>query len=132
MLAPDMTREASTEAAVVRELLKLALHNAGRSVFAQLVVATYIVWVGWRAGEPHYAVAAGLIGVSGTAWRWWLARRFADTGRLDAHGVALAKRSLEGNAALAGALWAVSVVGIYTELSGTEATAFMVDRKSVV
>ena len=126
MLAPAMSREASTEAAVERELLKLALHNAGRSVLAQVFVVGFIVWVGWRAGQQPWAVAAGVIGIAGAGWRWWLARRFADTARLDERGLGLARHSLEGNAAVAGLLWAVSVAGIYTSLAGTEATAFMV------
>jgi signal transduction histidine kinase len=126
MLPASMTREASTDAAVERELLKLALHNAGRSVFAQVVVVGFIVWVGWRTGQVGAAIASGLIGFTGAAWRWWLARRFAATEKLDEREVRWARHSLEGNAAVAGALWAVSVAGIYTALSGSEATAFMV------
>ncbi len=128
MLAGQMPRDASpaTAAAVERELLKLALHNAGRSVMAQVIVVAYIVWVGWRAGQREAAVAAGAIGLLGAVWRWWIARRYADTARLDERGLRMARHSLEGNAATAGLLWAVSVAGIYTELSGAEATAFMV------
>jgi len=121
-----MTPDRTTDAEVRRELLKLALHNAGRSVPAQIIVVSFIVWVGWRAGQQAAAIASGLIGYCGTAWRWWIARRFEDTDRLDERGIRIAQRSLEGNAAVAGALWLVSVLGIYSFLSGTEATAFMV------
>jgi signal transduction histidine kinase/CheY-like chemotaxis protein len=116
----------STEAAVRRELLKLALHNAGRSVVAQVIVVSFIVWVGWRAQAQAAAIASGIIGYAGCLWRFWIARRYADTESLSEPSIRMAHRSLEGNAAVAGALWVVSVLGIYTRLEGSEATAFMV------
>jgi signal transduction histidine kinase/CheY-like chemotaxis protein len=121
-----MTSTRSTEAAVRRELLKLALHNAGRSVIAQVIVVTFIVWLGWRAQRAPAAVASGLIGYAGCIWRFWIARRYADTDTLSEGAIRVAQRSLEGNAAVAGLLWLVSVLGIYTALQGSEATAFMV------
>jgi signal transduction histidine kinase/CheY-like chemotaxis protein len=121
-----MSVSRTTEAEVHRELLRIALHNAGRSVWAQAIVVGFIVWLGWRAGEHNAAILAGVIGYLGTAWRWWLSRRYADTSRLDEAGVARASRELEGNAAMAGAFWVASVVGIYAHQSGSEATAFMV------
>jgi signal transduction histidine kinase/CheY-like chemotaxis protein len=121
-----MIATASTEAAVRRELLELALHNAGRSVVAQVIVVTFIVWVGWRAGAHATAVACGLIGYAGCAWRFWIARRYADTEALGEGSIRNANRSLEGNAAIAGLLWLVSMLGIYTRLEGTEATVFLV------
>jgi len=116
----------TTEEEVRRELLELALHNAGRSVWAQAIVVGFIVWLGWRASELDEAIIAGAIGYLGTAWRWWLARRYADTSRLDEHGLRHASQSLQGNAAMAGAFWVAAVVGIYAHQSGSEATAFMV------
>ena len=121
-----MTSEATTEAGVKRELLRLALHNAGRSVLAQFIIVTFIVWVGWSAQQQTAAILAGAIGYSGNAWRWWISRRYADTARLSEAQLRTAWHSLEGNAAQAGVLWAVSVIGIYAFLGGTEATAFMV------
>jgi signal transduction histidine kinase/ActR/RegA family two-component response regulator len=121
-----MTAPPSTEAAVQRELLELALHNAGRSVMAQVVVVTFIVWVGWRAGATFAAIAAGLIGYAGCIWRFWIARRYTRTESLAGPAIRRAHRALEGNAAVAGLLWLVSMVGIYTRLEGTEATAFIV------
>mgnify|MGYP001765014068 CR=1 FL=1 len=100
----------TTEAEVRRELLRLALHNAGRSVWAQAIVVSFIVWLGWRAGEHLDAIVAGAIGYLGTAWRWWLSRHYADTSLLDEGGVARASRMLEGNAATAGAFWVASVI----------------------
>jgi signal transduction histidine kinase/CheY-like chemotaxis protein len=121
-----MTPPQSTEAAVRRELLKLALHNAGRSVVAQVIVVTFIVWLGWRVQAHVAAIASGAIGYAGCVWRFWIARRYAETTALSDALVRVAQRSLEGNAAVAGLLWLVSIVGIYVRLEGTEATAFMV------
>jgi signal transduction histidine kinase/CheY-like chemotaxis protein len=121
-----MKSRSTTEAEVRRDLLRIALHNAGRSVWAQAIVVSFIVWLGWRAGEEEPAMLAGAIGYLGTAWRWWLARRYADTAALDAAGIRTAERMLEGNAAMAGAFWVAAVVGIYAHQSGSEATAFMV------
>jgi signal transduction histidine kinase/CheY-like chemotaxis protein len=121
-----MTPPHSTEAAVRRELLKLALHNAGRSVVAQVIVVSFIVWLGWRAQAHVAAIAAGAVGYAGCVWRFWIARRYAETATLSDRLVHVAQRSLEGNAAVAGLLWLVSIVGIYVKLEGTEATAFMV------
>ncbi len=121
-----MTAPPSTEAAVRRELLKLALHNAGRSVVAQLIVVTFIVWIGWRAQAYAAAIACGVIGYAGCAWRFWIARRYQHTDALGERAIRFAHRALEGNAAVAGLLWLVGMAGIYARLEGTEATAFIV------
>ncbi|MES1164004.1 MAG: hypothetical protein ABUL50_13180, partial [Rhizobacter sp.] len=121
-----MSDEPSTETGVKRELLQLAVHNAGRSVLAQSIIVAFIAWMGWQAQRPTAAALAGLIGGVGTVWRWWIARHYADTSALSEAQVRNAWRSLEGNAAVAGLLWAVSVVGIYAHLRGSDATAFMV------
>ena len=121
-----MYDDTSTEAGVKRELLRLAIENARRSVFAQFIVVSFIVWSGWQAQRPMAAVAAGSIGYAGTAWRWWIARHYADVSELTHAQLRTAGRSLEGNAAVAGLLWAISVIGIYAHLQGAEATAFMV------
>jgi two-component system, sensor histidine kinase len=115
-----------TDVLVRRELLQLALHNAGRSVWAQAIVVTFIVWLGWRAGQTGNAVLAGTIGYLGTAWRWWVARRFADTHALEERALNQAARFLQGIAAAAGAFWVVSVLGVYVHQNGMDANAFMV------
>ena len=58
----------TTEEEVRRELLELALHNAGRSVWAQAIVVGFIVWLGWRTNELDEAIIAGAIGYLGTAF----------------------------------------------------------------
>jgi len=121
-----MTDDSTTEAEVRRELLRLALHNAGRSVLGQFIVVSYIVWAGWQAGQMHAAVLAGAVGYVGTAWRWWIAHHYGQSAKLTGDELRKAWLSLEGNAAVAGLLWVVSVVGIYAKLTGSEATTFMV------
>ena len=121
-----MEKAPSTEGELRRELLRLALHNAGRSVNAQFLVVGIIAWLGWRIGQVEAATVAGAIGFVGTLWRWRLARSYAETALLDDAGMRRASRALEGNAAMAGAFWVAAVAGIYVHQSGNEATAFMV------
>ncbi len=121
-----MADEPSTEAGVKRELLQLALRNAGRSVPAQFIVVSFIVWAGWYAQRPVVAAACGVIGYVGVMWRWWISRHYADTSKLSEPGLRTAWLSLEMNAAVAGLLWVVSTIGIYSALHGIEATVFMV------
>jgi signal transduction histidine kinase/CheY-like chemotaxis protein len=121
-----MTVESSTEADVKRELLRLALHNAGRSVLGQLIVVSYIVWSGWQAQQRSAAIAAAGVGYVGVVWRWWIARRYGNVSKLDAVKLQRAWLSLEGNAAIAGLLWVISVFGVYAKLNGADATAFMI------
>jgi signal transduction histidine kinase/CheY-like chemotaxis protein len=121
-----MTDNSTTEAEVRRELLRLALHNAGRSVLGQFIVVSYIVWAGWQAGQMRAAVLAGTVGYAGTAWRWWISHHYGHSATLTGEQLRKAWLSLEGNAAVAGLLWVVSVVGIYAKLTGSEATTFMV------
>jgi signal transduction histidine kinase/CheY-like chemotaxis protein len=121
-----MNTATNTDVEVRRELLQLALGNAGRSVWAQAIVVGFVVWLGWRAGQSNNALLVGVIGYAGTAWRWWIAQRYADTKRLDDRQLARASYLMQGNAAMAGAFWVASVIGIFAHQSGTEATAFMV------
>ena len=121
-----MTVESSTEADVKRELLRLALHNAGRSVLGQLIVVSYIVWSGWQAQQRTVAIAAAAVGYVGVVWRWWIARRYGNVNRLGTAQLQRAWFSLEGNAAIAGLLWVISVFGVYAKLTGADATAFMI------
>ena len=120
-----MVFNSSTEAGVRRELLRVALHNAGRSVMGQFIVVSFVVWLGWRAEQLTAAAISAAIGYAGAGWRWWLAHRYANSAELDKAQVQNAWRSLEGNAALAGLLWVAAVVGIYPHLDGTDATMFV-------
>jgi two-component system, sensor histidine kinase len=117
---------ATTNVQVQRELLQLALHNAFRSVFGQVVVVTFAIWLGWQSGAREALLLAGAIGYLGIAWRWWISRRHADTSAMDASQLRRAAFSLEVNAAIAGLFWFVAFIGIYPRLAGAEATAFVV------
>ena len=120
-----MTPEpSSTESAVRRELLRLALRNSGRSVPLQLVAVAFIVYLGWHAEREVAAVATGILGLLTGIWRLFISRRYA--GIDSSRQFWLAERELEGNSALAGAMWMVSTFGIYPELHGTDATAYVV------
>jgi two-component system, sensor histidine kinase len=121
-----MSDDPSTEAGVKRELLQLALRNAGRSVPAQFIVVSFIVWAGWYAQRPVVAAVCSVVGYVGVVWRWWISRHYADTSKLSKPELRTAWFSLEMNAAVAGLLWVVSTIGIYSALRGHEATVFMV------
>jgi two-component system, sensor histidine kinase len=123
---PSPAHDAATELLVQRELLQLALRNAGRSVWAQTVVVSFVLWLGWRADMVYATVITGALGYFGTAWRWWVARRYSNAAMLDEAGIARAGRLLQASGAFAGAFWASAVVGIYAHLSGIDATAFMI------
>jgi two-component system, sensor histidine kinase len=123
-----MTPEpSSTESAVRRELLRLALRNSGRSVPLQLVAVAFIVYLGWHAEREIAAVATGILGLLTGVWRLLISRRYAAIEPSESsRQFRLAERELEGNSALAGAMWIVSTFGIYPELHGTDATAYVV------
>jgi signal transduction histidine kinase/CheY-like chemotaxis protein len=115
-----------TEERVRRELLRVALRNAGRSVPAQLVVTGFVVWLGSQCGQDLAASAAGVVGLAGAAWCLRLARRHAQTTTLPLATLRSTERSLESNAATIGLMWVVGALFVYPELIGTQATAFMV------
>ncbi|HEY0857337.1 MAG TPA: ATP-binding protein [Albitalea sp.] len=120
-----MTHPTPTDAAVRYELVDLALRTATRSVPLQLAAVGYLVYLGFAVGQAAVAVATGVLGFSVAIWRVSISRRYE--GSLDARSprVVRAEHELEGNAALAGAMWVVSTIGIYPSLQGTTATAYI-------
>ncbi len=121
-----MAAESSTEAALQRELLKLALLNSTRSVPLQLVAVSVVVILGIDAGSPWAAGLAALLGMSVAAWRHSMAKRYRTGEPLSASLIRRATLELEGNSIVAGLLWVVCSFGIYPHLSGTTATTFVV------
>ncbi len=121
-----MTAELTLDAAVRRELLRLAMRNSTRSVPLQLMAVGIVVALGLLVGANIAAGAAAVIGVVVAVWRLAVARSFAGHDEPTEAQIAAATRSLEGNSALAGLLWAVCAFGIYPLLQGTLATSFMV------
>ena len=120
-----MNREVSTERGVRRELLRLALHNSAQSVLLQLAAVAVIVLFGVQAGRPIPAVVAGAIGVAVAGWRLWISRRYARSEAMSERGLTRLQHELEGNAALAGAMWAVATLGIYPALTGPTGTTYV-------
>ena len=107
-------------------MLRLALHNASRSVPLQLAAVAVLVGMGYFAGRYLEAAVTAALGVSVGVWRAFIARRFSDTAVLAEGDLRRVTRQLEGNAALAGLMWVVSSLGIYAHLEGVAATAYVV------
>jgi signal transduction histidine kinase/CheY-like chemotaxis protein len=114
-----------TDTAVLDELLHMTLRNAGRSVPLLLAAVAWFVWLGVQADRPLAAVAVGLLGCAVGLWRLSTARRFAHPQTFDAGKSSRAMREVEGNAALAGLMWAVATVGIYPRLTGASEAVFL-------
>ena len=121
-----MTAESSsTESAVRRELLRLALRNSGRSVPLQLVAVVVIVLMGMASRSYFAAAAAGVVGVLVAAWRWLITRRYTGIAGMPESALRDARRELEGNAGLAGLMWGVTTLMIYPGLTGTMGTTYV-------
>jgi two-component system, sensor histidine kinase len=113
------------EAAAQRELLRVALVNSARSVPMALAALVFLVWLGFQNGRPAAAITMLALGACVAVWRVWISRRFRHSDQLSAQQIAHARRELEGNAGLAGLMWAVGTLGIYPVLAGTSATAYV-------
>jgi two-component system, sensor histidine kinase len=124
--APPMTPEpSSTESAVRRELLRLALRNSGRSVPLQLAAVAVIVLMGIASQSPVATVAAGVVGVLVSAWRSLISRRYVHILDMPESALRSARKELEGNAGLAGIMWCIATLAIYPGLSGTMGTTYV-------
>ncbi len=121
-----MAQDPSTDVAVKRELLDLALQNAGRSVTALLLVVGIITWFGVHADRHVAAMACASLGLWTCVWRWWLWHRYHRPEPLSEAELRAAQLGLQANAALAGLLWVVATVGLYPYLEGTFETAFVI------
>jgi len=116
----------TSDAAVRRELLRLALRNSSRSIPLQMLAVGIVVALSVWANVREVGAIAAVLGLSVAGWRFSVSRRYADTATLGEQQIASATRELEGNSALAGLLWAVCAIGIYPLLHGTLATTFIV------
>jgi signal transduction histidine kinase/CheY-like chemotaxis protein len=117
------------ELAVEREMLRVALHNAGRSVPLLLLALALAAALGWQAGARLAAAGVAGLGLLAAAWRLRLARRVAgDSGVSRASAAALAAlvQQLEGNALLVGLMWALATTFIYPVLGAQAATIYIV------
>ena len=120
-----MTDGATTEAGARHELLRLALHNSARSVLLQVVAVAVIVAMGVHANKPIPATAVSVIGVFVAVWRLMISRRYVRDPTPDADNLQRLQWALEGNAALAGVMWAVATMMIYPSLHGTLGTTYV-------
>ena len=120
-----MSAETSIEVGVRGELMELAMRNSARSVLMQVVGVAIIVLFGFASGRRTAAVVAGAIGLVVAAWRLLISRRYVDAGQLPERALRRLRLELEGNAALAGAMWTVGTLGIYPALSGTSGTTYV-------
>ncbi len=111
--------------AVDRQLLRLALHNSARSVPLQLVAAAYVVFLGVQAGRVTAAAATGVLALGVALLRLWIVRAFPADGERSSGQHAKAVLALEINAALAGAMWATSTLGVYPALGVGAGSAYL-------
>ncbi len=120
-----MTDGATTQAGAQHELLRLALHNSSRSVVLQVVAVVVIVAMGIHANHPVTAAVAGGVGLAVAVWRLLISRLYlSNPSQGDAELLKL-QLQLEGNAGLAGVMWAIATVGIYPGLPGTLGTTYI-------
>ena len=119
-----MSNDPVTDLAVQRELLRLSLHNSSRSVPLQLVAVVVLAGLGYSAERYVAAGATAVLGLTVGVWRALITKRFS--ARLLDSDLLRVTRQLEANSALAGLMWVVSSFGIYTHLSGTAATAYVI------
>jgi signal transduction histidine kinase len=104
-----------------RELLRLSLTSAARSVPPHLAAALYLAWLGWQHGPRWAGVVIGLAGPAIALFRWHLSRRFVGD-RLDApEAPRRATRGLEFSAAASGAVWVLGLLLVYPRLHGLQA-----------
>ena len=120
-----MAEDPSTEAGVKRELMEVALRNAVSSVLLQVVAVAIIVTFGVMAERYVATGVAGALGILVALWRWLIGIRYRDISKLREADVRGLELHMEGNAALAGVMWAVATLGIYPALPGTIATTYI-------
>ena len=120
-----MSSSSTTESAVQRELLQLALHNSMRSVPMLLAAVAMIVLMGVSSDRYAAGVATAALGIIVGAWRFLISKRYADTRALPESQLRRVRWELEGNAASAGLMWTLSTLGIYPALLGTMGTTYV-------
>ena len=120
-----MTDGVNIEAGARQQLLRLALHNSSRSVALQVVAVAVLGAMGLHAGRMRPAIVVCGLGLLVAGWRLWISRRYLRDGDIAESEVMRAQKALEGNAALAGVMWAISTFYIYPSLQGTLGTTYV-------
>ncbi len=121
-----MVNAARIDAEVQRQMLRMALRNAARSVPLLTVAVLFIAWLAWQADKPLLAAAVLALGLPVSAWRWHLGRRYGDEAAVTAERIAPLVRQLEGNAVLVGLMWMLATLLLYPALTGHTATVYVV------
>ena len=121
-----MAAEPVTELKVQRELLRLALHNSGRSSLLLLFAVVVLVWMGLDSERMAAAALTAMLGLAVVVWRVLISRAFlTGSDDLSEDRLHLVRLHLEGNALLSGCMWLVSSFGIFPFLSSLSAYTFM-------
>ena len=107
-----------------RELLKLALKNARRSVALLLLAGWFVAWLGWDSGSPRMAILTAVITAAAGGWRFMLGRHVS--AELSRDRIDRVELELAGNALLSGLLWTAATAGIYPSLDPRTATLHVV------
>jgi len=110
---------------VRRELLVLALHNAGRSAPLLLVAGWFVAWLGFTHGAPEVGMVAAAITAFAAGWRYRLASRHRQI-ELPLARIVRTERELAANSLAAGILWSTAAWGIYPALDARTATVVLV------
>ena len=120
-----MSSQSTTESAVQRELLQLALHNSMRSVPMLLAAVAMIVLMGVNSDRYAAAVATAALGIVVAVWRFLISKRYANTRALPEPQLRRVRWELEGNAGFVGVMWTLSTLNIYPALMGTMGTTYV-------
>jgi two-component system, sensor histidine kinase len=122
---PTRPHDTGTGTAVRLELMRLALRNSSRSVLLQIVAVVVIVLMALQADRPAAAVMVSATGLGVAVWRLMISRRHLRENEVSDAAVRSLERELEGNAALAGAMWALGTLLVYPNLEGTLGTTYV-------
>src|SRR5438067_1988398 len=107
-----------------RELLKLALKNARKSVVLLLLAGWFVAWLAWDSGSPRMAVVTAVLTLVIVVWRATFRRH--DNVDFTVRRIDRIELELAGNSLLAGVLWAAATAGIYPTLEARTAAAHIV------
>jgi two-component system, sensor histidine kinase len=124
-MMPEADSNTAIGAEVRRELLQLAVHNGVRTIPLQLLAVLIVVALGASVHANRAASIAAAMGIAVGIWRYRIWVRYARHEPIAAAQVRAATRAMEGNAALAGLLWATCSVGIFPSLQGASAIVFV-------
>lgn len=99
-------------------LMANAIASAAANVPLLLASVGFIVVISAEAGLYMASAIFGGMGLAIAGWRWLIGKRFKRIEPLSEDEQRIAGREVEGNAALAGLMWAYGCFAIYPELDG--------------